>query len=88
LKIHTNDLAILVDGSPQVMLLAIDFYEDLIDEKGVAIASVLSFQAACIDCSELDTPEPDRFAANCNAALCENIFDEWPAPRRWLKFKR
>ena len=34
LKIHIHHLAILVDSSPQVMLLAIDFHEDFIHEEG------------------------------------------------------
>jgi len=31
----------LVDSSPQVMLLAINFHEDFINEEGIAIISVL-----------------------------------------------
>jgi hypothetical protein len=33
--------------------------EDFIDEDGIAIAMMLSFQAAGINGSELDTPEAD-----------------------------
>jgi hypothetical protein len=40
LKIHIDHFAILVYGSPQIVLLAIDFYEDFIDEEGVTVASV------------------------------------------------
>ena len=41
------------------MLLAVDFHEDFIDVKRVAIASVLSLQSTGIDRSELDAPEAD-----------------------------
>jgi len=37
------------------MLLAIDFDEELINVKGVAEASVLSFQSSSVHCAELDT---------------------------------
>ena len=41
------------------MLLAIDFYEDFVEEERVAIASVLSFKAAGINGSERDAePAP------------------------------
>ena len=41
------------------MLLAIDIHEDLIDVDRVAVAPVLSFQAAGINGTELDTePAP------------------------------
>jgi hypothetical protein len=45
LKIDINNLAILIDSPLQVMLLTVDLYEDLIDEKRIAVAAVLSFQS-------------------------------------------
>jgi len=62
LKIHINDLAILVYSTPQVMLLAIDLYEDLVDEKGITVTSVFPFKAACINSPEFYTPEADRLS--------------------------
>ena len=44
LKININDLAVLVDGSPQITLLTIYLHEVFIDVKGIVIASVFSFQ--------------------------------------------
>ena len=58
------------------MLLAIDLHEDFIDEEGVAIASMLSFQSAGIDGSEFDAPEADCFSADDDAALGKEIFDD------------
>jgi hypothetical protein len=43
--------------------------EDLVNVKGIAIASMLSFQAASIDCSEFDAPQTDGFTADGNASL-------------------
>jgi len=50
LKVYIHNLAILVYCPPQVVLLAIDFDEDFIDEEGVTIAPVLSLQSAGINC--------------------------------------
>jgi hypothetical protein len=67
--------ALLVYGSPQVLLFAADLHEDFIDKEGVTIAAVLSFQAAGIDSSEFDTPEADCFSTDGDAAPSEQIFD-------------
>ena len=41
------------------MQLAIDLHEDFIDEEGVAVASVLSFESAGINSTEFDAePAP------------------------------
>ena len=44
LQIHINHLAILVNSSPQIVLLAIDLYKDLVGVKAIAITSVFSLQ--------------------------------------------
>ena len=56
LKIDINNLAILIDSPPQLMLLAVDLYEDFIDEERIAVTAVLSFQSSSIDCPEFDAP--------------------------------
>ena len=59
LQEHINHIAMLINGPPQVMLLAIDFDKDFIGIEGVAVTSVLSLQAAGINSSELDAePAP------------------------------
>ena len=40
---YVNHFAVLVYGSPEIMLLAINFDEDFINEEGIAVAPVLSF---------------------------------------------
>jgi hypothetical protein len=40
--VGTNHFTVLIDCPPKVMLLAIDFDDDFIDEKGVAVASMIS----------------------------------------------
>ena len=63
LKIHINQFTILVHCPPEIVLLAIDLHKDFIDEKGIAIPSVLSFQSAGINGSELDA-EPAQSVAS------------------------
>ena len=49
--------------------------EDFVNVKGIAVASMLSFQAPSIDCSEFDAPQTDGFTADGDASLSEQIFD-------------
>ena len=64
-----DDFPILIDGSPQVMLFAIDSDEDFVDVESVAVASVLSPQSPTVDRTELDTPETNRFSADSDASF-------------------
>jgi hypothetical protein len=57
------------------MLLAIDFYEDLINVEGIAVTSVLPLQSAGIDGTELDAPETDGFSGYSDAPFSEQIFN-------------
>jgi len=57
------------------MLPAIDLHEDFIDEESIAIASVLSFQAAGINGAKLNAPQTNRFATDCDASFSEKVFD-------------
>ena len=75
LQIHINNLTILIDCSPQVVLFAIHLYKDFIDAEGVAIASMFSFQAPSINGTELVTPEAYRFSGHSDAALGQLVFD-------------
>jgi hypothetical protein len=43
--------------------------------ESIAVASVLSLQSACVNGTELDTPKADRFAADGDTALSQEIFD-------------
>ena len=56
------------------MLFGIDFHEDFIDEKGIAVASVFSLQPSSVYSIEFDTPKSNGFAADSDASLCQKIF--------------
>ena len=57
------------------MLLAVDFYEDLVNKEGVAITSVISFSSPSVFRPDLDTPQPDRLSAGSDAPFSQEIFD-------------
>ena len=69
LQIDIHHLPVLIDSPPQIMLFAIYLYEDFIEVKSVTVTSVLAFQSACINGSELDTPVTDRFSGYSDASL-------------------
>jgi len=71
LEIYINHLTILIHSPPEIMLLAINLYEDFIDVEGVTVALTLSFQTAGIFCAEFDAPEADRFVPDGNASFSE-----------------
>jgi hypothetical protein len=75
LQENINDLPILLHGPPQVILLCVDLYEDFIDVEGISVSSVLSLQRPGIPSPKLDTPEPDRCAADDNSSFSQQIFD-------------
>ena len=71
LKENIYDFTVLINRSPEVMLLAVDFYEHLVNEEGIAITTVLSLQSSSVYSSELDAPKTDRFAAHGDTPLSE-----------------
>ena len=51
------------------MLLNIDLYEDFIDEKGIAVSTMISLQPSSVYSTEFDTPKSNCFAADSDASL-------------------
>ena len=49
--------------------------EDFVNVESVAKAAVLSPQSPRVDCSELDAPETNRFAADDDSSFGQDIFD-------------
>jgi hypothetical protein len=88
LKIHINNLAALVNCSPEVMLLTVDFDKDFIDVESIAEAPVLSFQPAGINGTELDAPETDRFSRHSDASFSEQALNITMTVTTRLRLKR
>ena len=69
LQIHVNHFTVLICRSPQVMLLAVDLNENVIDVERVAVASVFSFQSTEVYETKLDTPKTNRFSADSDSSF-------------------
>jgi hypothetical protein len=74
---------VLIDGPPQVPVLAPDPDEDLVHEGGIAVAAVPTPQSMRVPGPELVAPETDRFVADEDAPPSQEILES-----RWLRLKR
>jgi hypothetical protein len=68
LQEHINDIAILVHCPPQIVELAIDLHEHLIDVEGVPITIVFLLQTNRVFWPKLVAPQADRFMAYGDAS--------------------
>ena len=74
------DIALMIDGAPEVMLDAVDLYEDFIEMPLPLCdpAHVVSTRFADLlraVSSEPIAPYPDAFVENIYATLMEQVFD-------------
>src|SRR5215469_2815706 len=76
-RLHQNidNVAILVDGAPEILQLAVDSKEDLVQMPVVAEPALSSLQLADIICAELLTPPPNRFIGYGDAPFRQKILD-------------
>ena len=72
---NVDHVAVLIHGTPQILLLAVDSNEDLIQVPVVAQPSLSSLQFPSIVRTELLTPLPDRLIGHDDSALGEKILD-------------
>jgi hypothetical protein len=57
------------------VLFAVYPYENFIDVKSVAIASVFSFQSSRLYSSEFDAPKAYRFTADSDSSFGKEVFN-------------
>jgi hypothetical protein len=72
---NVDHVAVLVHGTPQILLLAVDAKEDFIQVPVVAQPSLSSLQFPSIAGTELLTPLPDRLIRHDDSALGKKILD-------------
>jgi hypothetical protein len=72
---YVNEVAVLIHGTPQIQLPALNFNEDLVDEERIAVTSVHAPQSASVRGTELVTPQPNRFTTDLDTPLCQHIFN-------------
>lgn len=75
LEQHVNQLTVLIDGSPQALVLATDPDEDIAHEYRVAVAAVSAPQAVRVPGSELFAPEADRLVGDDDSPAGQEILD-------------
>jgi hypothetical protein len=51
------------------MLVAVNLHEHLVDEEGIAVATVVSLQTVSINGAKLYAPETNRLAGYSDASL-------------------
>ncbi|MFT6056895.1 MAG: hypothetical protein ACJAS2_001173 [Pseudohongiellaceae bacterium] len=74
LQEYINNLTTLVHSTPQIMLLASNLHEHLINEERIAVSLMLSSQASGIFRSKLVAPQSNRFMADRDISLSQQIF--------------
>ena len=76
-----QDVAVLVDGPPQVLPIAVDLDEDLVQVPLVAGPGLAAAQAGRVGGPELGAPLPDRLVGDDHAALEHELLDLAEAQR-------
>lgn len=75
LQEYINHLTVLIHRTPEIVLLALDLHEDLIDEEGVTESLVPAPKFPGVLWPKLDAPQSDRYVADRDSALRHEIFD-------------
>jgi hypothetical protein len=83
LEQDVDDLAVLVDGSPEVVALTANGHEEFVEMPGVADRPGLTLEPPRVRGAEGLAPVPDGFVRDGNAAVREEVFAS-----RKLKVKR
>ena len=70
-----EDVAVLDDGTPQILLPPLDLDEQLVQMPGVALAATAVPQLPCVAEPERSTPLPNRLIRHGDTPFGEEIFD-------------
>ena len=74
-EILEDTVTVLIHGTPQVLLLAVDSNEDLVQVPNTAEAALTPLQFSGIVRTELLTPDSNRFIRDDDSAFGEKILD-------------
>ena len=72
---NIEDVAILIDGTPEIAQLSLDGDEDLVQVPDVAQPALSTREPASVCLTEREAPQPDRFVGHRDAALGQEIFN-------------
>ena len=73
LKKNIDNVTVLIDGTPKVLLLAVDSHEEFVQIPAIAQLPSPLLQTFCIVGAELPTPMSNGFVGDGNAALRQEI---------------
>ena len=76
-----QDVAILIDSTPEIPLLSSNLHEQLVNMPSIAQLAPLFSEGSGVLGSKLQTPEADGFVRNNDATLGEEILDITEAKR-------
>jgi hypothetical protein len=69
LQEHISHFTVLINGSPQVVLLNMDLHEDFINEERISIFLMFSSQPLSILRPELVAPQTNCFVAHLDVTI-------------------
>jgi hypothetical protein len=71
-RLHENvdDIAVLIDGPPEILPLTLDRHEELVQMPGVAQATLPAKELPSVLRSELSAPLPNRLVGNDDPTFC------------------
>jgi hypothetical protein len=75
LQQNINHISVLINGTPEILLLAVDSDEQFIQIPDVAKATLFPLQPLCIAGSEFSAPLSDRFERDNDSTFGQEIFD-------------
>jgi hypothetical protein len=70
-----DHVAVLIHGTPQILLLAVDSNEDLVQVSGIAEPTLTPLRFLRIVGTKLQTPAPDRPMRHDDSPFGEKILD-------------
>jgi hypothetical protein len=72
---NINDVAVSIDGPPQILSLTLNRDEHFIQMPGVTELTLATFPATGVLSSEFHRPLSDRLVSDIHATLDEHFFD-------------
>ena len=75
LEQDVDDVAVLVDGAPQILPLPADGDEEFVEMPGVADVTMTPPEAPGVGTAKGLTPVPHRFVRDGDAAVCEEVLN-------------
>ncbi len=75
LEEYISDFFVLINSSPQIMLLSLDLHQDLINEENIAASLMFSPEVSRKLGTEIVAPQTNYFIAYCNTPLRQQILD-------------